>query len=143
MAFSDSVSIFTNARVIRDPESRALPDGKVLVSVTIADNPPGGRTQTKYKPGFIEITFNGARAESVLANVKKGTVLASVRGRVFRSEYNGKIYEKMPYPEVIVFANGKSADEDIGEEAAPAPAKKPAARKSTTTTTADPFAEFE
>lgn len=95
-------SIITG-RLVRDPR-QIQKNGTTFAYVTVADNDVYDRNTKQYGTQFVEIGFSGNRAESILRNARKGTLISAVcMTRIRKDERYTDTAGKGYHPEVTSF----------------------------------------
>ena len=95
-------SIITG-RLVRDPR-QIQKNGTTFAYVTVADNDVYDRNTKQYGTQFVEIGFSGNRAESILRNARKGTLISAVcQTRIRKDERYTDTAGKGYHPEVTSF----------------------------------------
>ena len=88
-------------RLVRDPR-QIQKNGTTFAYVTVADNDVYDRNTKQYGTQFVEIGFSGARAESIVRNARKGTLISAVcTARVRKDERYTDTMGKGYHPEVV------------------------------------------
>lgn len=95
-------SIITG-RLVRDPR-QIQKNGTTFAYVTVADNDVYDRNTKQYGTQFVEIGFSGARAENIIKNARKGTLISAVcMTRIRKDERYTDTAGKGYHPEVTSF----------------------------------------
>jgi single-strand DNA-binding protein len=76
--------VILTGRLTRDPELRALPDGKSVCGIRLANDAMG----RKGDAGFVDVTVYGAQADACGKWLSKGSKVA-VDGRLEWHEWDG------------------------------------------------------
>lgn len=88
-------------RLVRDPR-QIQKNGTTFAYVTVADNDVYDRNTKQYGTQFVEIGFSGARAEAIVRNARKGTLISAVcTARVRKDERYTDTMGKGYHPEVV------------------------------------------
>ena len=87
-------------RLVRDPETKELEDGKRVSNITVAVQRSYKNENGEYEADFIDCTLWNAIADKTTEYCKKGD-LVGIKGRLQTNNYENEQGEKKKITEVI------------------------------------------